>query len=139
MIQTIYIEHEVKDHPLEILRRFPKAETISIERYGEVFNRKNQNFRLQKIKPALILARKHDGRVLTTPPDTASVERPITTFHLYNCVYDCRYCFLQGMYRSANYVLFVNYEEFWMILTSCRRIPMKRCISFPDMIATRWH
>ncbi|MDD9890936.1 MAG: DNA photolyase [Gammaproteobacteria bacterium] len=32
--------------------------------------------------------------------------------HMLNCVYDCRYCFLQGMYRSANYVLFVNYEEF---------------------------
>ena len=29
-----------------------------------------------------------------------------------NCVYDCRYCFLQGMYRSANYVLFVNYDDF---------------------------
>ena len=29
-----------------------------------------------------------------------------------NCVYDCRYCFLQGMFRSAHYVLFVNYEDF---------------------------
>ena len=29
-----------------------------------------------------------------------------------NCVYDCRYCFLQGMYQSAHYVIFVNYEGF---------------------------
>ncbi len=29
-----------------------------------------------------------------------------------NCLYDCRYCFLQGMYQSANYVLFVNYEDY---------------------------
>ena len=29
-----------------------------------------------------------------------------------NCVYDCRYCFLQGMYRSAHYVLFINYGGF---------------------------
>ena len=29
-----------------------------------------------------------------------------------NCLYDCRYCFLQGMYRSANYVLYVNYDDF---------------------------
>lgn len=29
-----------------------------------------------------------------------------------NCLYDCRYCFLQGMYQSAHYVLFVNYEDF---------------------------
>ena len=32
---------------------------------------------------------------------------------MYNCIYDCRYCFLQGMYSSANYVLFVNYEDFF--------------------------
>jgi len=32
--------------------------------------------------------------------------------HMLNCLYDCRYCFLQGMYQSANYVLFVNYEDF---------------------------
>jgi spore photoproduct lyase len=32
--------------------------------------------------------------------------------HVLNCLYDCRYCFLQGMYRSAHYVVFVNYEAF---------------------------
>ena len=26
--------------------------------------------------------------------------------------YDCRYCFLQGMFPSAHYVLFVNFEDF---------------------------
>jgi spore photoproduct lyase len=29
-----------------------------------------------------------------------------------NCLYDCRYCFLQGMFSSANYVFFVNFEDF---------------------------
>ena len=29
-----------------------------------------------------------------------------------NCIYDCRYCFLQGMYPSAHYVLFINFEDF---------------------------
>ena len=29
-----------------------------------------------------------------------------------NCIYDCKYCFLQGMFRSANFVIFVNYESF---------------------------
>jgi spore photoproduct lyase len=32
--------------------------------------------------------------------------------HMLNCIYDCRYCFLQGMYRSAHQVLFINYENF---------------------------
>lgn len=31
---------------------------------------------------------------------------------MFNCIYDCRYCFLQGMYSSANYVIFVNFEDF---------------------------
>lgn len=33
-----------------------------------------------------------------------------------NCLYDCRYCFLQGMMQSANYILFVNYEDFGLAI-----------------------
>ncbi len=29
-----------------------------------------------------------------------------------NCIYDCRFCYLQGRHRSASYVVFVNYEDF---------------------------
>ena len=32
---------------------------------------------------------------------------------MYNCLFDCRYCFLQGMYNSSNFVIFVNYEDFF--------------------------
>ncbi len=28
-----------------------------------------------------------------------------------NCIYDCEYCYLKGMYPSANVVLFVNLED----------------------------
>ena len=30
-----------------------------------------------------------------------------------NCIYDCKYCFLQGMFNSANYLVFVNYDDFF--------------------------
>ncbi len=115
MIGAIYIEEEVAGHPRveEICRRFPKVPSISIERYGEVFNRKGQSFRLQKRRPSLILAAKAGQRVLPTPPGYGiGGERNFYFSHMLNCLYDCRYCFLQGMYRSAHYVLFVNYEEF---------------------------
>ncbi len=36
--------------------------------------------------------------------------------HMLNCLYDCRYCFLQGMMQSANYILFVNYEDFGLAI-----------------------
>ena len=115
MIETIYIETEIRSHPRteSILSRFSRARIVECERYGEVFNPKKQNFRLQKMKPALILARKHGNFILDAPEGFGIGGRKNYYFsHMLNCIYDCRYCFLQGMYRSANYVLFVNYEDF---------------------------
>ena len=115
MIDTIYIEKEIRKHPrtLGILSKFRNVRTIAIDRYGEVFNRKNQNFRIQKKNPCLILAKKHKGFVLPAPEGFGIGSSKNYYFsHMYNCIYDCRYCFLQGMYSSANYVVFVNFEDF---------------------------
>lgn len=115
MIDTLYIEKAVTKHPrvLAIQKRFPEARVIYCERYGEVFNPKSQNFRLQKQNPALILAEKYQKFVLPTPATYGIGGKHNYYFsHMFNCLYDCRYCFLQGMYQSANYVLFVNYEDF---------------------------
>lgn len=115
MIETIYIEQAVQKHPRaqSILARFPSATVIVCERYSEVFNLKAQNFRLQKQKPALILAEKYRNFALKTPKGYGiGAEHNYYFSHMLNCLYDCRYCFLQGMYQSANYVLFVNFEDF---------------------------
>ncbi len=115
MIETIYIENEVEAHPRarRLLDRFPAARVIPCEHYGEVFNPAAQSFRLQKKQPALILARKRGNLVLEAPPELGIGEGPSFYFsHMLNCLYDCRYCFLQGMFRSAHYVLFVNFEDF---------------------------
>lgn len=115
MIETIYIEKNIIDHPRtkSILSKFKKARCIEIDRYSEIFNKRNQNFRTQKKNPALILAYKHDGFVLPTPEGFGIGGTKNYYFsHMYNCIYDCRYCFLQGMYSSANYVVFVNFEDF---------------------------
>jgi spore photoproduct lyase len=119
MIETIYIEEQIAQHPrtLELLARFPEATQIYCERYGEIFNRKAQSFRLQKKQPALILAEKHKGFVLPTPENYGIGAKENYYFsHMMNCLYDCRYCFLQGMYQSAHYVLFVNYEGFAKVI-----------------------
>ena len=102
-------------HPrtLDLLRQFPGASQIPCQRYTEIFNRKAQSFRLQKKKPALILAAKFDNYILPTPPGYGiGANKNYYFSHMLNCIYDCRYCFLQGMYRSAHYVLFVNYDDF---------------------------
>ena len=115
MIETVYVEREVADHPrtVQLLARVKPRQVIACERYSEIFNRHNQNFRLQKARPALILAAKHGHRLLPVPPAYGFSRGPAYYFsHMLNCLYDCRYCFLQGMLRSAHYVLFVNYEDF---------------------------
>ncbi|MFU8788485.1 MAG: SPL family radical SAM protein [Methylobacter sp.] len=115
MIETLYIEQAIRQHPCvaDIVARFPQARIISCDRYGEVFNPKAQNFRLQKQQPALILAEKYKNFALPAPLGYGiGASKNYYFSHMLNCLYDCRYCFLQGMYQSANYVLFVNYEDF---------------------------
>ena len=115
VVDTIYIEQDISSHSrtVEILDRYPAAQKIEIERYSEVFNPHGQNFRLQKQNPSLILAAKQNKKVLSTPSQYETGGGANYYFsHMLNCLYDCRYCFLQGMYRSANYLLFVNFEDF---------------------------
>jgi len=115
MVDTLYIEKAVikEARTQAVIARYPNANQILIDRYGEVFNSHNQNFRLQKNNPSLILAAKHNKKVISTPEQYETGGGAHYYFsHMLNCIYDCRYCFLQGMLRSANYLLFVNYDEF---------------------------
>lgn len=115
MIDLIYIEEGCRDHPRtrRICGRFPNATLVHCAHYREVFNPRSQSFRLQKRRPALILAAKPDGFVQPVPPGYGvGGGRNYYFSHMLNCVYDCRYCFLQGMYSSAHYVVFVNFEDF---------------------------
>ena len=116
MFKTIYVEEAVAHHPRTqaTLARFSEAQRIPCKHYGEVFNRAAQNFRLQKRQPSLILAEKRGQRVLPTPAGYGIGSQTNFYFsHMLNCLYDCRYCFLQGMYRSAHMVIFINYEDFY--------------------------
>lgn len=115
MFQNLYIEREILDHPKTqaLKERFPNIPHIACGSYQEIFNRKSQNFRLQKLSPSLILAKKSSRLILPVPEGYHLGGHLHFYFsHMLNCIFDCRYCFLQGMYRSANYVLFVNFEDF---------------------------
>ncbi len=115
-MQIIYIEKAIMQHPrvAQILQRIGQhATVIECQHYQEVFNPKSQNFRFQKQSPALILAQKSGHLVMPTPEGFGIGGAHNYYFsHMLNCLYDCRYCFLQGMYPSAHYVVFVNYEDF---------------------------
>ena len=118
MIETIYIENHIKNHPRtkKILSRFKKNKNVVYcDHYGEIFNIKSQNFRIQKNKPALILAKKEGKKIHNIPKNFGIGGKKNYYFsHMLNCIYDCEYCFLQGKHMSAHYLLFVNYEDFFL-------------------------
>jgi len=113
----IYIEESVQNLPrtTAIVRRFPRAIQIPIRDYKEVFNRQYQDFREQKQSQKLILASKKDNLLYAGSNFAPSFGAKNFFYNslILNCIYDCQYCYLQGMYPSANVVIFVNEDDFF--------------------------
>jgi len=113
----VYIEKEALEEEMtkDILQKLPKAKVVEIENYKQVFNRPAQDYHLQKQSPKLILAVKKDNFLYDGSAFVQNHQNPNFYYNALslNCVYDCAYCYLQGMYNSANQVLFVNLEEYF--------------------------
>ncbi|MPQ43083.1 SPL family radical SAM protein [Clostridium tarantellae] len=111
----IYIEKEALNHPnaVKILEYFNRAEIIKINHYKDMFSRGNQVYSLQKKSIKLILAIKKDNLLYKGAEVCESFDNSnfYYTSTMMNCVYDCEYCYLQGMYTSSNVVIFVNIED----------------------------
>ena len=111
----IYIEREAYDYPLSdfVLSKFHNSSIIDIKHYKDIFNRPGQDFQTQKASMKLILAKKPEPFLY---PVTDMVQgHHISEFYyttpMLNCLYNCDYCFLQGMYPSGNIVIFVNQDD----------------------------
>ena len=136
----IYVETKAKNHPktLEILKRFSNATIIEVSHYKDVFNAKGQNFRAQKQTPKLILALKEEPFLYegSQYADGFGFEQFYYTPTMLNCLYDCDYCYLQGMYQSANMVVYVNREDFMQATLPYLDKPMLVCTSYDtDLLA----
>jgi spore photoproduct lyase len=111
----IYVEDRVRvlSRTAEILKKFPNAKVIPIHHYKDVFNRRKQNYHLQHETRALILACKEGQLVYPGAPVCQSFgnEHFYYSSSMMNCVFDCEYCYLKGMYPSGNIVLFLNLED----------------------------
>lgn len=131
----IYVEDRVRDLPRcqEILARFPKATVVPIHHYKDVFNRKKQNYRAQHGSQALILAHKEGQLLYPGSPNCQSFGNAnfYYTSCMMNCVFDCEYCFLKGMYPTGNLVLFVNLEDiFEETAQLCQTEQVYLCVSY---------
>ncbi len=131
----IYVEREVLAHPItkQLLARFPQASVLPIEHYKAVFNRGHQDLYAEETEPALILTANHGTLFYPGAPVCQSFgeEHFMYTSCIMNCLYDCDYCYLQGMYPSRNIVVFVNLEDYFAELTSLlSKHPVYLCCSY---------
>ena len=108
----IYVEEEIRNKPMTalILDHFPRAEIILIRQYHDVFSRSKQDYSVQKHSRNLILARQHGTLLYEGAPVCHSFghEHFYYTSPALNCPADCEYCWLKGMYSTANTVIFIN-------------------------------
>ena len=113
----IYIENKATSYPLtgEIVKRLSGVDTEYITHYKDVFDAAGQDFSAQKASPAVILAVNEGRRIYpgARPCQDFGHEHFYYTSQVKNCLYDCEYCFLRGMYPSGNLVIFVNYEDYF--------------------------
>ncbi|ADR32813.1 DNA repair photolyase-like protein [Sulfuricurvum kujiense DSM 16994] len=121
LFSHLYIERGILEHPqTQMIRvKFSDSQVIVIEHYKEVFNRSAQSFAAQSSAKKLILARKegkflHEGSQYS---DGFGIKQFFYASSVMGCLYDCDYCYLQGLYPSANTVLFVNLEDAFEQLT----------------------
>lgn len=86
---------------------------MEIEHLGELTGRKSGVWSYQKSTPKLVLARKTSQLLYPCSAVAPSFGHPNFYYAvpMQNCLYDCEYCYLQGMYSAAHLVLFVNQEE----------------------------
>ena len=138
----IYIEETLLggEEAEAILRKFPKAKCIPIRHYKDLFNRRKQNRALQEKSRKLIFAKKEGQRIYPGAPVCQSFSERAFYYAslLMNCPFHCEYCYLQGMYPSANLVLFLNLEDYF---SDCQRLIKEKgslylCISYDtDLLA----
>ena len=112
----LYIEEEAFGYPMteRIRNCFPDASVIRISRYGELFDRPRQSYLEQYPSRNLILAVRHGTVIYPGAPVCQSFDQRWFYYctPAMNCVYNCSYCWLKGMYQTANLVIFVNQEYF---------------------------
>ena len=137
----IYIEESILNHTRtqQILAKFPSATVVKIVHYKDVFCRNKQNSHLQHNTQKLILAAKQGTLLYKGAPVCQSFGNQYFyyTSCIMNCIFDCSYCYLKGMYPSANIVVFVNLEDFFAEIEQVlANHPLYLCISYDtDLLA----
>lgn len=137
----VYVEKAAWQLPqtAEVIGRLQSAPAvIDIEHYADVFNRPRQHFTVQKKSPALVLAveREHFLYEGQERINSWAQSRLYYNALVRNCVYNCDYCFLQGMHSSAHILMFMNNGDFMEAARKQADSPIYLSISYlTDLLA----
>lgn len=117
-------------HTERILRHFPTLPVSSISHYKDVFRRERGEHHSGR---TLILAEKKGTLLYPGAP----VCQDFGNRHFYyasnvmNCIFDCEYCYLKGMYPSSDMVVFLNTEDYFRETGELlKKHPVYLCISY---------
>jgi spore photoproduct lyase len=137
----LYIEKAAHSLPLttKLITRFPKATIIEITNYKELFNRPRQQWQHQQNSKKLIIGVRRDAFLYPGSPFVPNFDhsRFFYTTPVLNCIYGCEYCYLQGMFSSANLVAFANTDDFLSQAShALQGAPSYLCVSYDtDLLA----
>ncbi len=134
-----WVEEDIADDPRsrELCKSADKVRLI--KHYKDVFNAKGHCFKEEKKSGSFIVAKNKDALVYPGAPFCQSFGNE----HFYyascvkNCIFDCDYCFLQGLYPCGYPVYFVNLEDYFKELDRLlEKFPVYLCISYDtDLLA----
>jgi len=137
-----YVERAALNYPdtARLRDQYPRAEFTIIDNYKQIFNRPRQSWDLQKRTVKPILAVRRDNFLYRGSPLAPDFGHKNFAYNalVLNCLYDCEYCYLQGMYPSAYPVLFVNHEEYFSAVTDFlkEKGSLYLCISYDTDLLT---
>jgi len=140
-LARIYIENDLLEDPVaqRILSRLPASKVIPIGHYKDVFSRALQQYDVQKRGRSLIIAANRGRLIYDGAPmcQDFDMENFSYTNSLMNCIYDCDYCFLKGVYDTPNIVVFVNFQDYRAAVEKkLEEGPLYLCISYDtDLLA----
>lgn len=117
MFENIYIEKSALDYSLtkDILAKLSNTNIIEIDHYKDVFCRPKQDILKQKQHQSLILAVKQNDFIMQGAPVCQDFGNSNFFYSscVMNCICNCQYCYLKGMYPSGHLVIFVNIEDYF--------------------------
>jgi spore photoproduct lyase len=136
---TAWVEEDIMDDPRAVELYKSSDKVIPIRHYKDIFNAKGHDFKKEKHSGNFIVARNKDAMVYSGAPFCQSFGNE----HFYyascvkNCIFDCDYCFLQGLYPCGYPVYFINLEDYFEELDRLlEKFPVYVCISYDtDLLA----